>query len=468
MWPRWVPSGLAYLSRSLLRAGHDVRVIVRREQLIKNGFDWDAADVGLRRLLNEFQPEMVGLSIMTPTMSEAGVISRLAKDICGEQTLVAAGGTHPTALPERTLAECPAIDVIVCGEAEETIVELVERGCCKDVAGIVYRNGGEIVRTSIRANPTDLDSLGPPAYELFDMDFYTEPNPWTIRWLNLSTLNIRTSRGCPNRCRFCAGHVVAGVGVRFHSMDYVMEQIRTAVDKYGVQAIHFEDDTFGADRERLLTLCDMICKEGLHKRIQWECLLRVDQAEAELLKQMKQAGCIQVEYGFESGSDTALRRLAKNATSDQNRRAVQLTRQAGLRIFADIMMGLPGETEKEFDSTLRFIRWARAEILSVTRLAPMPGTPLFDSLPQHQKDAIDWDEYSYLADPGPKFNLTAMSDERFDKRFKKFYKYVDHPQFLWSLLRDTPRENRTQRRRWLRWLVRFAIKHPIRAFRVPW
>lgn len=256
--------------------------------------------------------------------------------------------------------------------------------------------------------------------------------------------------------------------MRFHSLEYVMEQIRTAVDRYGVQAIHFEDDTFGADRERLLTLCDMICNEGLHKRIQWECLLRVDQAEAELLKQMKQAGCIQIEYGFESGSDTALRRLGKNASLEQNRRAVRLMREAGLRIFADIMVGLPGETEEEFRQTLQFIRWARPEILSASRLGPLPGTLIFDKLPAQQQNNIDWSEFSYYVVVGQQFNFTSMKDDRFNKLFRQFRKYTVMPQTNRALLRDLPRDRHVARRKLVSWLVRFAIKHPIRALRVPW
>jgi len=473
-WPvgvfrsHWVPTGLAYLATAMRRAGHDVRVHVRAEHLVKNGFDWQDADERTRGLLAEFRPELVGFSVLSPGVRDTATMSRWVKRMLGDHVLTVAGGAHPTALPERMLADCPDVDVVVIGEAEETLVELADRGPQADVAGLVYRDGQDLVATGRRANPSDLDGLGQPAYDLFDMSYYTHPNSWMIRWLYLKVTNIRTSRGCPNRCRFCAGHVVAGLGVRYHSVDYVIDQMRNAVDQFGVNAIHFEDDTIGSDRQRLLDLCEAIRCEGLHEKIKWDCSLRVDQAEAELLKQMKRAGCIQVEYGFECGSDAALRRVGKNTTTDMNRRAVALTHQAGLRIYADIMLGLPGETEEEVEATRRFLQWARPEVISCARLTPLPGTAIFEQLPPEAKDRISWGEYAYLSRPAPKFNLTAMSDERFEEVFRRFHKYVVSPHVKRTFLRDMPPGHHRVRWKFRRELAKFVLRHPIRAMRVPW
>ncbi len=473
-WPkgrfrsRWVPTGLAYIAAAMRRAGHEVRVHVREEHLMKLKFDWKAASAHLRTALAEFRPEMVGLSICSSMVAEAGVIARWAKEICGQDVLVVGGGPHPTAIPEATLTECPAIDVIVVGEGERTLVELAERGAKGDVAGLVYRQDGAFVRSPSRPQVHDLDSLGPPAYDLFDMDFYTTPDRWMIRWLKLAATNIRTSRGCPNRCRFCAGHIVAGLGVRYHSLDYVLEQILQAVNRFGVEAIRFEDDTVGTDPARLLDLCEALRRHDLHRRIRWECCLRVDQADTELLRRMKQAGCIQVEYGFESGSDEALKRLGKNTGVELNRRAVRLTREVGLRIFADIMIGLPGETEAELRATMDFLRWARPEIITAGRLHPLPGTPIFNELPEEVRQSINWADYTYIDGKGLGVNLTAMPDERFEELYRRFFKYFVRPQIKWALFRDAPRDDLTERRLWGSRVARFVMHHPIHAIRVPW
>jgi len=472
-WPRglfrsyWVPTGLAFIAGQLQRAGHTVRVLVREERLIKSGFDWRGEDAFLRDLLKDFAPEIVGLSAFSPGVIEAGRIAQTAKDICGDRVWVVAGGPHPTGVPELTLQQCPAIDAIVVGEGEQTMVELAERGLSREVAGMVFRENGAFTHTPPRRPWPDLDSLGPPAYELFDMAFYTSPSRWLIRWLKLPAINIRTSRGCTNRCLFCAGHLVAGVGLRFHSLEYVTDQLLYAVNNFPIKAVLFEDDSLGADRQRLIELTEAIRKHNLHKRICWACCLRVDQVDLELLREMKAAGCIQVEYGFESGSDSSLRLLGKNSTVELNRRAVQLTREMGMRIFADIMVGLPGETEKDFRATTKFLRWAKPEIISAGRLCPLPGTAIWKRLSKQQQESMDWAGFTYIDEPGFKMNLTAMTDETLERLYRRFMKYLVKPQITRALLRDTPPEEKTTRRLLRKKVARFALRHPIRAARLP-
>jgi len=463
----WVPTGVACLATALKRAGHQVAVHIREETLVKNRYDWSTADARLRAQMQEFRPEIVGLSVVTPGMPEAATIAGWAKELCGNHVLVVAGGAHPTALPERVLQESPAIDVVVLGEGEQTLAALAERGPSESVPGIVMRKDGCLVRTAPRPLVQDLDCLGPPAYDLFDMKYYTQRSRWLIRWLELSATNVRTSRGCSHRCTFCAGHVVAGVGARFHSIPYVIGQVRYAADQLGVKGIHFEDDTLGADRERLLALCDALCRAGLHRRLCWDGCLRVDQADAELLAAMKAAGCIQVEYGLESGSDESLRRLGKRATTELNMRAVRLTHEAGLRVFADIMVGLPGETEADFQATARFLRRAKPDVTSVTRLSPLPGTPVYDNLPAETRDALncDWGAYAYPDQPTLRVNLTAMPDVAFERLYQRFQKYLVRPHVIWELLRDTPADRPEVRRRLRRKLAGFALRHPVQAAR---
>jgi radical SAM superfamily enzyme YgiQ (UPF0313 family) len=472
-WPlglfrsRWVPTGLACIAAVLRRAGHVVAVHLREQTLERHNFDWAAADAQLRQEMVEFRPDMVGLSVVTPGVADAAAIAAMAKESVGPQTLVVAGGVHPTALPDSFLQVCPAADAVVVGEGEWTMAELADQGVSASVRGLVFRRDGQLVRTPPRPLEHDLDRLGPPAYELFDMAWFTRPSRWLIRWLPLSATNLRTGRGCTNRCRFCAGHLVGGVGVRAHSIDYVVDQVLYAADKLGVAAVHFEDDTLGADPARLVELCGALRRKGLHKRIRWDGCLRADQAEAGLLAEMKSAGCIQVEYGFESGSDESLRALGKGATVDVNRRAVELTHKAGLRIFADIMLGLPGETPRGVRQTIRFIEWARPEVLGAGRLCPLPGTPLYDGLPPEVRARVDWGGDTYPERPASPVNLTAMEGPAFDEIFRRFQKYVSGPHLAAALLRDTPAGQDQELRRSLRRkLRRFIVRHPLRALRL--
>ena len=467
VWPQgrflshWVPSGVAQIATQLRAAGHDVRVLVRDEQLARLDFDWGAANRRLVEQLEAFRPDMVGLSVVTPAMSECKAIAASVKATLGAEVSVVAGGPHPTALPEQTLDECPDVDIAAIGEGEATMVDLAAGAALDDVAGIAFRRDGTVVRTAPRRPQRDLDAFEPVAYELFDMDHYAAPNPWMIRWRTYRAMNLRTSRGCPGRCRFCAGHVTAGVGVRFRSIASVLEQIRRATETYGVEAILFEDDTLGANPDRLRALCDGLRREGFDKRIVWSGCLRVEQAEPDLLKTMRDAGCIQIEYGFESGSDRILREMSKNTSVELNRRAVRLTREAGLRIFADILVGLPGETAEDFDATVAFTRWARADVLGVAMLYPLPGTPIYDDLTDDQKRQAHWDGYAYPQRPGFLVNLTAMDDATYTRRYERFMRDLVRPTLDRQVLRDSPTADVRRRVR------RFALHHPIRAARLP-
>ena len=255
--------------------------------------------------------------------------------------------------------------------------------------------------------------------------------------------------------------------MRYHSLGYVVGLIRRAVEEFRVEAIRFEDDTLGGDRERLLELCEAVRSSGLARRIVWDGCLRADQAEPQVLAAMKSAGCIQVEYGFESGADEALRRLGKNSSAELNRRAVRLTREAGLRVFADIMVGLPGETEEDFDATLRFLRWARPEVLSPAWMAPLPGTAVYDNLPAEVRESLQWRRFTYLDEFGPRINLTAMSDQVFAERYRRFMKYLVRPTLARQLLRDSSPDEVELRRNLRRRIRTFALHHPIRAARLP-
>jgi len=183
---------------------------------------------------------------------------------------------------------------------------------------------------------------------------------------------------------------------------------------------------------------------------------------------MRSAGCIQVEYGLESGSDESLRRLGKRSTAEMNRRAVSLAREAHLRVFADIMVGLPGETEADFRATLKFLRWARPEVLSAARLCPLPGTPVYESLAPEVRRSLDWSGYAYIDEPGFRLNLTAMGDERFEGLYRRFQRHFTRPAVMWQFLCDTPPGDAEERRGLRRKLRRFIVRHPLRALRVPW
>jgi radical SAM superfamily enzyme YgiQ (UPF0313 family) len=479
-WPRglfrshWVPTGLASIAAVLRQAGCDVRLHIREQQLDQLGMNRLAADAQLEAELRSFGPQLVGLGLMTPHLPEAAEIAALARRVLGDNAIIVAGGVHPSAMPAQTLAFIPQLDAVVIGEGEETMLEVASRGPGRDVPGLALRGGGSggangedaIIRTPPRPGPADLDALPAPPYDLLDMDWFTARSPWMIRWLPLRATNVRTSRGCVARCRFCAGYVVAGPGIRLRSIDSVVEQIDRAATDFNLDAIHFEDDTLAADADRLVELCRALRARKLD-RLKWDACLRVEQARPELLAEMKAAGCVQIEYGLETGSDAMLRNLGKGATLAQARSAIAATRRAGIRIFADIMLGLPGETTDDWEATIRLLRWARPEVISASVLCPLPGTPLFETLDADTRESLDWGSYTWLDEPGLALNLTDMSDEQLAGRYRRLRDTVLTPRTRRELLRDLGDHDPALAGKLRRRLKRFAMRHPLAYLRMP-
>lgn len=465
---RWAPSGVSQIAAELLRTGHEVKIHVREEHMMKLDLDHDAMDRQLFDELDAFHPDLVGFSVVTPAMPETITLSEEIRRRLGDDVLLLAGGIHPTVMPERTLEEAPALDAVAIGEGEDTLCEIADRGLKRDVAGLILRDGDGFFHTPPRQRREDLDSFSPIPYDrLYDMTHYSESDPWRIRWLHLRSLNLRTSRGCTNRCRFCAGHLLAGIGIRLHSPDYVIDQIERTIDTYSLDAVLFEDETLGADTERLVEICRRIRNRGWEKRIKWTGCLRVDQAEPELLTEMQRSGCIQIEYGFESGSARMLKKLGKGADVEQNERAIRMTREHGIRVFANIMIGLPDETEEDLDETIAFIRRTRPDVISPTQLSPLPGTPIYNALPLEVRDSLDWGGYTYMDHRRFELNLTAMSDEVYYRRCQSFFKYLANPMIHWQVLRDAPADDTAFRRRFLAHLRRLSWRHPIHFVRLP-
>lgn len=465
---RWIPSGVSQIAAELLRAGHNVKIHVREEHMIKLDLDREAMDRRLFEELEAFHPDLIGFSVVTPGMPETSILSEKIRRRLGDDVILIAGGIHPTVMPEQTLDEAPALDAVAIGEGEDTLCEIADRGLGRDIAGLMLRDGEEYFRTAPRRRREDLDSFSPIPYDrLFDMNHYSCADPWRIRWLHLRSLNLRTSRGCTNRCHFCAGHLLAGIGIRLHSPEYIIDQIARTIDTYSLDAVLFEDETLGADTDRLLEICRQIRNRGWEKRIQWSGCLRVDQAHPELLDEMHRSGCIQIEYGFESGSPRMLKRLSKGASVEQNQRAVQFTRDAGIRVFANIMIGLPGETESDFDESIAFIRRTRPDIISASQLSPLPGTPIYEGLPKEVRDRIDWGGYAYMDHQRFDLNLTAMSDEVYRRRCNWFFKYLAGPMVHWQMLRDAPAGDTEFRRHFITQMKRLSWRHPIHFLRLP-
>ncbi|MBM3476956.1 MAG: B12-binding domain-containing radical SAM protein, partial [Armatimonadetes bacterium] len=400
----WQPLGLGYLAASLASGGHEVRVLDRAGG--RNDADPDQALLGTCR---EFAPDLIGLTATTPLIPDALHVMERVRSALPE-TLTVLGGPHATALPERTLRECPCLDAVAVGEGEYTVCDLADGRALADTPGLAYWENEAIRLTAPCRRAENLDDLPPPRRDLLSPDRYFRPTDQIIRGLRLRAAHIITGRGCTHRCKFCAGPLCFGGKVRLHSIERVLHEIHELLTVHSLNGFYIADDVFLANAERTVAFCEAAIRAGVQRRAQWCCQLRVTGLSPEVLRLLKRAGCAQVEFGLESGSQYVLDLMRKRATVEENVAAVRLAREAGLRVFANIIVGYPGEREQDLLATREMLTETKPDAMSVNRFAPLPGSEAFEELAAEGRLPEDWRAYTV----GNSMNFTEMPTERFE------------------------------------------------------
>jgi len=411
--PKWnkmvnsYPSlGLAYLAAVLEEREHDVRI-----------FDF-GLDPG-RPLADEvgdvlaFEPALIGITSMTSAYhSVEGALELLRPET---RAPIVLGGPHATVFPERTLGEQPAVDYLVYGEGEETLLDLVavlegQREPAQ-VAGLCYRQNGQVVRNPERPLIPDLDALPIPARHLFELDRYPLYAPDGGRMLT-----VLTSRGCPYNCSYCFKGIV-GRTYRQRSPENLVSELKLLIETYGIRNFYFIDDLFTLDVKRLNALMDLFIQDELD--ILWQCLARVDRVTPEILNKMAAAGCREIHYGIESGNQEIIDRVGKHITLEQVRNAISWTAAAGIRGKGYFMLGLPGDTEETMEQTIQFATLLDLDDAMFSLTTPFPGTRMWDDLvamsPETEFDHDFAQAYyynSYTEEIAPFLNVSEVNDTR--------------------------------------------------------
>jgi len=359
------PMGMLMLAAVLEKAGYCVRLLdanAARRRLT-------AADVAA--IAAEMRPDLIGMTLVTPLVKEA---YRLAESLrsCGAKLV--AGGPHATLLPDEPLDH--GFDAVVVGEGEPTVVEAVEavlgRTPLEAVQGLVYRGpDGQVRHNEPRPPVADLDSLPAPARHLLRAaDFGSTADLHA---------HIFTSRGCPGRCAYCAGGLF-GKKFRFRSADSVVDEMISLNRDYGTRHFHFVDDAMSMDRDRMKRICNRLIDERLG--FTWHMMTRIDAVDEELLDLAARAGCVQIDYGVESGNPDTLKRIHKPHTVEMVRRVIPMTRRHGIRPVVFFILGFPWETPQAVDATLGLMRELAPYVEFLPAIAsiliPFPGTELYD------------------------------------------------------------------------------------------
>jgi len=357
------PLNLGFIAAYLEKHGVEVNIIDQ------------VAGQNVKKELEKFQPNIAGITASTPLIYNAYEISKLCNDM-GIFTVI--GGVHASILPHEVIQHA---DAVVVGDGEIAMLNLAK----KTKRGIIK---GEWIN--------NLDEIPLPARHLMQMNFHVrtkDRNPnssymyFVPKGAKVST--ILTSRGCPYNCIFC-WNSWRNTPYRFNSPERVIEEIKHLIENYDISAIWFHDDNLLVNKKRVKKICKLLKENEIN--IVWGCNSRVDIIDYDILKTIKDVGCKQVDFGFESGSQRILDVLNKKTTVEQNLKAIKLCRKVGLNFQGSFIIGSPTETLEDIKKTEKFIIDNDIENFQLCIMTAYPGTQLWSYCKENNMlpDKFDW------------------------------------------------------------------------------
>lgn len=385
------PVGLLYIAAYLRDLGHDVHLY--------DPYIGESQDIFVS-MLRDLKPDVVACAVYTVSEDFCCELARLTKSLLPESLFVA-GGPHATFCSERMLRRCDSIDVITKREAEITVAELLDWraaggawSALAEVRGIAFLEtpgdvAAPVIDTGAPKTFSNVDEIPMPAKDLLSEAYYSLGTTGVLPKGYRST-GIVSARGCAYKCDFCVSPVFFH-GVRKHSVTRVRDEIETMMKARGITHVHFYDDVFAYSLKRMEEVREVIGPLN----ITWDCYIRIDCVSREMLAVMKDAGCVQVRFGVETGSATlrAKRKGGKTAPLEKHLEVVAWCRELGIETLASYIIGFPDESLDDIEETIDFADTIDTDRVGFYKLTPYPGTIYWDLL---QDKNIDYDNYIIL------------------------------------------------------------------------
>ncbi len=367
-YPIDVSYGLAAISSALKKSGHIV-------QLYDCTFGYKKKK--LESIIHEFTPEIIGITIASNDFIFAIEICSFLKLITNVP--IVAGGFHATLAPEDILAE-DCFDIAVIGEGEQSITEIASfknnKSFYKDlnnIDGIWFRNNGKIIQNKLRPLSSDIERFSYPDKSIFNYQKYIN--------INRGLATFITSYGCPYECTYCINkELIRKFGkpgfVRFKSVNYLIKEIKSIISNYNVREIEFYDDTFTINKQRTIQFCKIYSKKiGLPFCIN----SRADTINKDLMLRLKDAGCIRVAMGIETGDTNVRNKVLKRNQSDKVIiEAFMNARDSGLKTLSYNMIGIPYETKESIRKTIDLNRICSPDFIAISIFNAYKGTEIYD------------------------------------------------------------------------------------------
>ena len=405
----WFPQGLASIAAVLAKEGHEVEIYSQD----MNHYP----DEHLTNYLNKNKFDMVGVSVIAGYYQYRKLL-KISKAInkSKNRPYYVIGGHGPTPEPEYFLKKTKA-DVVVMGEGEVTVIELIEaikgKRPFSSVKGIAYLKKGKVLINPRQDLIRDLDSIPLPAYDLFPMEYYR-----LLRMPHATNsdlvMPILSGRGCTFQCNYCYR---LDKGFRPRSCESIIEEIRLLKEKYNITYFSFSDELLMSSEHRTISICNDFIKAKLN--IKWDCNGRLNFAKPDILKLMKKAGCVFINYGIESFNDEILKNMNKILTTKQITEGIEATLKIGISPGLNIIFGNIGENQETLDRDVEFLLKYDdfVQMRTIRPVTPYPGCPLYYYAIQKGllKGAEDFYENKHTNSDLLSVNFITLSDDGFHK-----------------------------------------------------
>ncbi|MFH1825336.1 MAG: radical SAM protein [Candidatus Firestonebacteria bacterium] len=414
---RYPHLGLGYLASFLKKENFSVEILDASVEMlnVENIID----------IIKDKKPFIVGITVTTPLIRTVySIIKRIKSE--NIKCEIVLGGAHISIDPE--IIEDMDVQYGFIGEAEYGFLKLCKRlvrdqGEFDEIDGLVYNNNG-IIKINKKKVPDDLDALPFPARDLIDNDKYFSPV------ISGRITSMITARGCPFNCAYCSRPAV-GKEYRVRSLENIIKEVKEVINKYEVKYINFEDDTFTLNKDRTRQFCEKVIDEKI--KVSWGCQTRADLVDAELLKVMKDSGCIKVSFGVETGSERIRYLINKKVKNEDYIKAFKWCHELGMETNAFVMFGHPTETIKEMEESIKFTCKLSPNYAAFYITTILPGSILCDEAIKEGiiKHPLVWRRYmrgeeylpSYIPSGLNKKDLDEMSKRAFRKFYLRF-KYI--------------------------------------------
>ncbi len=416
------PSGIMYLASYLRLKGISVEII--DGAITKKVIPIEEREELVINTVLQKKPRIVGFSASHLEYDE---VSRINRNIQSKDSSIISivGGSQPTYRPEDFVQS--GFRFICIGEGEIVLHNFVLESRKSDsqwasVNGLIWKT----IDGNVQKNPScelmaekEIDDNFLPAYDLIDKRYF-DFNAGIIRGLLMKGAMILTTRGCPFKCSFCGCNLIFGKKLRKKSIEKIDQELAYLKNNYGVEGVWIIDDTFTVNREHVTAVSKLLKKHGLV----WGCQSRVNTIDEEMIRIMKENGCIQIDFGVESGSQRILDEIIqKGIKIDQVKKAFELARKYHIRTLANFMIALPTETLEELEMTKKLADQIKADVYIFSIATPLPGTKLYDlvgvPISPEEYNSLNW-----VGSPLTKrLNKSAIEDpvmERFSLQ-KKYY-----------------------------------------------